>query len=274
MIIVNKKKMAAGCDSSPSGKSMNWGFSETKLLISIWAEEDIQCQLSSMGRKKNIWFDIAAKLRRNGYQRTGEQCKTRMHNLQRKYKKVKSLNNTTGQEKNSCAFFDELDKVLGHKPSINPSSILESRGGKHQHGRQEDAMDTESVSEEEEHFLIEAATADSVPAGKSTVSSEDECVGELSSSKKSKAKSNGKAKKRKQPKAKAAADKMENFMEKFFHLQQESEQRFLEYEERRAKQEAEQEEKRRQFEAEQDSKRENFLLTVLQTLAKNGDSGK
>ncbi|KAJ7331149.1 hypothetical protein OS493_020851 [Desmophyllum pertusum] len=138
--------------------------------------------------------------------------------------------------------------------TLQPPTELVAEQFTQDFAKQED-MDT---SEEEEQYLIEVATknvADSVPAEKTTMSSEDECVEELSkSSKKSKAKPNGKAKKRKQPKAKAAADKMENFMENFFHLQQESERQFLEYEERRAKQEAEQEEKRCQFEAEQDSK--------------------
>jgi len=33
-----------------------------KCLVEIWADEEIQWQLSVMGRKQNIWKNIAAKL--------------------------------------------------------------------------------------------------------------------------------------------------------------------------------------------------------------------
>ncbi|XP_068758147.1 zinc finger and SCAN domain-containing protein 29-like [Montipora capricornis] len=121
--------MAASGVSFVAGKTQNWGFVETKTLICLWAEEDIQRQLASMGRKKNIWEGIAMKLQESGYSRSGDQCKTRMHNLQQKYKKVKTLNNTSGQGKNSSPFYEEIDKVLGHKPSINPLSTLSSAAG-------------------------------------------------------------------------------------------------------------------------------------------------
>ena len=80
---------------------------------------------------------------------------------------------------------------------------------------------------------------------------------------------NGKVNKRKKRKAPKAADKMESFFEKFFTLQQEAEKRFLEAEEQRAKHEAEQEEKRMKHEAQQYEKREQFLLSIMQTLARS-----
>lgn len=279
MVFVNNFKMADSGVSLVAGKTQNWGFVETKTLIGLWAEEDIQRQLASMGRKKNIWEGIAIKLQESGYSRSGDQCKTRMHNLQQKYKKVKTLNNTSGQGKNSFPFYEEIDKVLGHKPSINPLSTLSSVAGGSSSSSDNtlDALETESVLSsvdglDEESFLCEAVTAENV----SVDGSEDDDAPTLPTSEKSEPeqKSKNKAgKKRKQPKS-TSADKMESFMEKFFEIQQESERRFLESEERRSKQEAEQEEKRRRFEAEQDEKRENFLLRVLQTIAQGAGGSK
>ena len=57
--------------------------------------------------------------------RTASQCKTKLHNLKLKYKKAKLRNNTSGQSRNTCPFFEELDAVLGTKPSIAPKLILE-----------------------------------------------------------------------------------------------------------------------------------------------------
>ena len=271
--------MAASGVSLVAGKTQNWGFVETKTLICLWAE-DIQRQLASMGRKKNIWEGIAMKLQESGYSRSGDQCKTRMHNLQQKYKKVKTLNNTSGQGKNSFPFYEEIDKVLGHKPSINPLSTLSSvaGGSSSSSDNKLDAQETEYVLSsvdglDEENFLCEDVTAEDVSVN---VSEDDDAPTPLTSQKKSEPeqKSKNKAdKKRKQPKS-TSADKMESFMGKFFEIQQESERRFLESEERRSKQEAEQEEKRRRFEAEQDEKRENFLLRVLQTIAQGTGGSK
>ena len=68
--------MAASGVSLVAGKTQNWGFVETKTLIGLWAEEDIQHQLASTGRKKNIWEGTAMKLQESGYSRSGDQWKT------------------------------------------------------------------------------------------------------------------------------------------------------------------------------------------------------
>jgi len=35
-------------------KDPNWGYYEANFLVEIWADEEIQRQLSAMGRKHNI----------------------------------------------------------------------------------------------------------------------------------------------------------------------------------------------------------------------------
>ena len=42
-------------------------------------------------KKHNMWEKIAAKLNNNGYKRTASQCKTKIHNLEQKHKKAKTL---------------------------------------------------------------------------------------------------------------------------------------------------------------------------------------
>ena len=82
--------MADGCGEEASGqKTPNWGYYEANFLVEIWADEEIQRQLSAMGRKNNIWENIAAKLNNNGYKPTATYCKTKIHNLEQKYKKAK-----------------------------------------------------------------------------------------------------------------------------------------------------------------------------------------
>ena len=54
--------MAASGVSLVAGKTQNWGFVETKTLIGLWAEEDIQRQLPRVVRK--TWEGTAMKLRK------------------------------------------------------------------------------------------------------------------------------------------------------------------------------------------------------------------
>lgn len=63
------------------------------------------------------WEAIAMKFQERGYSRSTKQHKTGMHNLQQKYKNVKTLNNTSRQGKNSFPFNEEIDKMLGLKPN-------------------------------------------------------------------------------------------------------------------------------------------------------------
>ena len=64
MIRPNTFKMADRCGEEASAqKNQNRGCYEVKWLVEIWADEEIQRQLSAMDRKQNIWENIAAKLK-------------------------------------------------------------------------------------------------------------------------------------------------------------------------------------------------------------------
>ena len=64
MIKTNTFKLADRCGEEASAqKNKNWRYYETKWLVKIWADE-IQRQLSAMGRKQNIWENIAQNLLR------------------------------------------------------------------------------------------------------------------------------------------------------------------------------------------------------------------
>ena len=48
-------------EEASAQKNQNWGYYEAQCLVETWADEEIQRQLSAMGRKQNIWESIAAK---------------------------------------------------------------------------------------------------------------------------------------------------------------------------------------------------------------------
>ena len=40
------------------------------------------------------------------------QCRTKIKNKNKNYKKVKDSNNKTGEDRKSCKFYDKLDQIL------------------------------------------------------------------------------------------------------------------------------------------------------------------
>ena len=46
--------------------------------------------------------------------------------LKTKYKEIKNSNGETGRGRKSCKFFDEMDRILGHRPTSVPPVLFES----------------------------------------------------------------------------------------------------------------------------------------------------
>ncbi len=68
------------------GPSMS--FYETKCLFKIWTNEAIQQELSAVGRKQNIWQNIATKIYHGGYKHTA------LNKLHKKFFSAKDSANT------------------------------------------------------------------------------------------------------------------------------------------------------------------------------------
>ena len=131
----NKMEEANKIEQPPVKKSRSryWEEKETKELLNIWSQENIQMRLKSCTRKKAIWQEIATHLNSCGYMdRDSESCKTRIHTLvtaYRNYKDVKRKSTGTAPaRKPPC--FDQLEIVLSEKPTTKPKYICSSSSGK------------------------------------------------------------------------------------------------------------------------------------------------
>ena len=67
-----------------------WSAEETKALISLWGQANVQSQLDGVTRNRSIYEKIARDL--EGYDRTWQQCRTKIKNLTQKYRKVRLVN--------------------------------------------------------------------------------------------------------------------------------------------------------------------------------------
>ncbi|XP_054608483.1 uncharacterized protein zgc:113263 isoform X1 [Dunckerocampus dactyliophorus] len=89
-----------------------WSDGETQVLLSVWGSEDVQETLKGCTKNKHIFMQISDALASQGYQRTPEQCQTRIKRL--KYSFRQFLDGRKG-DKQECKFFDQLVKIFGSK---------------------------------------------------------------------------------------------------------------------------------------------------------------
>ena len=65
-----------------------WDYAETKDLLGVWGDADVQSQLDGIVRNKAIYQKVAAAMAELGYNRTWQQCRVKVKNLVQRYKKV------------------------------------------------------------------------------------------------------------------------------------------------------------------------------------------
>ena len=100
-----------------------WGDSETFKLIEIWGDGAIQAMLEGSKRNKYVFKKIAGKMMDVGYDKTADQCNSKIRKLKLEYRKIKDGRKKTGTGRKEWRFFDA---VLGHKPATQPPVVVES----------------------------------------------------------------------------------------------------------------------------------------------------
>ena len=66
----------------------SWTNNETKTLLSLQGDESVQRKLDKAHRNRDIYEAIARDMAEQGYERTWQQCRTKIKNLVQKYRKV------------------------------------------------------------------------------------------------------------------------------------------------------------------------------------------
>ena len=92
----------------------SWTYPETQALLDIWQQDHIQTQLTLMARNRPVWEQVAERMKyHKGFNRTGEQCKTRIHTLKIRYNRAKKFGLSGSEAEKECPFYRQLDAVLG-----------------------------------------------------------------------------------------------------------------------------------------------------------------
>ncbi|KAG2456841.1 NNRD dehydratase, partial [Polypterus senegalus] len=123
-----------------------WSDVETRALLDIWGEQDVQTALDGNFRNSHVYRDVACRLGEMGFERTPEQCRIRVKGLKRQYYQAKEGMKKNGHYRKICKFYDEMDRILSNRPHLDPQDMIDSVAVG------DDAMDgTEEEAESGEH---------------------------------------------------------------------------------------------------------------------------
>ncbi|XP_044761961.1 trihelix transcription factor DF1-like [Coccinella septempunctata] len=107
-----------------SPKSESWDYNAVICLLSCMENnmEDMQ----HPKKKKNVFPNISNELLSNGFIYNATACYNKWRSLLRSYKSTKDKNNKTGRGASRFMFFEQMDNLLGDKPSISAQHTMES----------------------------------------------------------------------------------------------------------------------------------------------------
>jgi hypothetical protein len=103
----------AGGDGISGSTPSRWPKEEVQALIQLRTEKDEQYH--DTGSKRPLWEDIAAGMRRIGYNRSAKRCKEKWENINKYFKKVKESNKRRPEDSKTCPYFHQLDAMYRKK---------------------------------------------------------------------------------------------------------------------------------------------------------------
>ena len=90
-------------------KRERWTARQVEVLVSLWVENFEALESSPCNQ---VWPKLVNKVCFLGPAKTHKQCKVKIRNLKDAYRKCKDENKQSGNERRSCAFYEEFNRVL------------------------------------------------------------------------------------------------------------------------------------------------------------------
>ncbi|XP_028992303.1 ATP-dependent (S)-NAD(P)H-hydrate dehydratase isoform X2 [Betta splendens] len=125
-----------------------WSDVETRTLLNIWGEQDIQAALDGNFRNSFVYRDVSRRLGAMGFERTPEQCRVRIKSLKRQYLLAKEGNlRNNGQYHKICKFYDTMERILSNRPALDPQELIDGGAGGEEavDGLEEDGEDAQDA---------------------------------------------------------------------------------------------------------------------------------
>ncbi|XP_021165187.2 zinc finger and SCAN domain-containing protein 20 isoform X2 [Fundulus heteroclitus] len=110
-------------------RGQTWSYEEIKALIDEWSDDNIAELLVTTHKNTEVFKLISGKMGALGFTRNFAQCRNKLKKLRYQYIKIRDMivkNGRSGVEKHRFPWYDELDAILGARPTCNPQHIVES----------------------------------------------------------------------------------------------------------------------------------------------------
>lgn len=96
-------------------KTEPWHNKETKTLIGIWSEDEVQRELEGTVRNQKVFQKISQRMWELGYNRSPDRCRVKIKKLKQDYRRLKEYNKRNGMNPKTNQWYEALDAVLGRR---------------------------------------------------------------------------------------------------------------------------------------------------------------
>ena len=103
-------------DEKEKTKRERWVAKQTEVLVAQWVKHFDNIESSWCNQ---YWSKIVQEVNSHGPEKTLKQCKVKIRKLKDSYKKCKNENKSSGNNFNTCQFYDEFDRVLSTRNVMN-----------------------------------------------------------------------------------------------------------------------------------------------------------
>lgn len=117
-----------GMGKKPHARNPNFDSEETKLLIQLWGDPQVQRTLITIHKKHPVIAKIAEKMRAYGYNRSTEEINTRIKNLKCLYNRIKKDLDSGLLNEPSWRHYQAMDEILSRPVFGNSNKVMP--GGK------------------------------------------------------------------------------------------------------------------------------------------------
>ena len=110
-------------------RGLTWSHNEIGALIDIWKDDYVNNLLKTTHKNNHVFKMFSERMRAMGFNRTADQCRTKVKALRLQFNKIKDKmrqSGSAGDEKEEFTWYDDLDIILGDRPTSSPKYIVES----------------------------------------------------------------------------------------------------------------------------------------------------
>ncbi|KAL5211789.1 hypothetical protein ABZP36_022636 [Zizania latifolia] len=115
-----------GGESSGLPPPSRWPKEEVQALIDMRMEKEEQ--YNDMLPKGPLWEDIAAGMKKIGYNRSAKRCKEKWENINKYFRKVRESNKRRPEDSKTCPYFHQLDAIYRKKHFVDRGSVTTASG--------------------------------------------------------------------------------------------------------------------------------------------------